>query len=207
VSDALPRTAVVMITHNRRDEVLRSLGRLTELPERPRVVVVDNGSADGTAAAVAGRFPGVEVLAAGGNLGAAARNLGLRHVAEPYVALCDDDTWSHPLGSALPRPVPRRALQVLLQERLPRAAPPLPAAGAARGRRPGRPRSDRRPPTGVPLMYTLGLNAAYHDPAACLVRAGVVLAAAEEERFTHVKHGKRPVPFSTWEPTRPSRCR
>ncbi|HEX5498359.1 MAG TPA: carbamoyltransferase C-terminal domain-containing protein [Thermomicrobiales bacterium] len=48
-------------------------------------------------------------------------------------------------------------------------------------------------------MYTLGVNAAYHDPAACLVRDGVVLSAAEEERFTHVKHGKRPVPFSTYE--------
>jgi carbamoyltransferase len=48
-------------------------------------------------------------------------------------------------------------------------------------------------------MYTLGLNAAFHDPAACLVHDGRVLAAAEEERFTHVKHGKRPVPFSTWE--------
>ena len=48
-------------------------------------------------------------------------------------------------------------------------------------------------------MYTLGINAAYHDSAACLVRDGVVLAAAEEERFTHIKHGKRPVPFSTWE--------
>src|SRR5438105_3427748 len=48
-------------------------------------------------------------------------------------------------------------------------------------------------------MYTLGINAAYHDPAACLVRDGQVLSAAEEERFTHVKHGKRPVPFSTWE--------
>src|SRR5262245_36575107 len=48
-------------------------------------------------------------------------------------------------------------------------------------------------------MYTLGINAVYHDPAACLVKDGVVLSAAEEERFTHVKHGKRPVPFSTWE--------
>lgn len=48
-------------------------------------------------------------------------------------------------------------------------------------------------------MYTLGINAVYHDPAACLVKDGQVLAAAEEERFTHVKHGKRPVPFSTWE--------
>ena len=48
-------------------------------------------------------------------------------------------------------------------------------------------------------MYTLGINAAYHDSAACLVKDGVVVAAAEEERFTHVKHGKRPVPFSTYE--------
>ncbi len=47
-------------------------------------------------------------------------------------------------------------------------------------------------------MYTLGINAAYHDPAACLVKDGQVIAAAEEERFTHVKHGKRPVPFSTY---------
>src|SRR5262245_17189168 len=48
-------------------------------------------------------------------------------------------------------------------------------------------------------MYTLGINAALHDPAACLVEDGRVVAAAEEERFTHVKHGKRPVPFSTHE--------
>ncbi len=47
-------------------------------------------------------------------------------------------------------------------------------------------------------MYTLGINAAYHDPAAVLVKDGQVLAAAEEERFTHIKHGKRPVPFSTY---------
>ncbi|SOZ37116.1 carbamoyltransferase [Cupriavidus neocaledonicus] len=48
-------------------------------------------------------------------------------------------------------------------------------------------------------MYTLGINAAYHDSAACLVRDGEVIAAAEDERFTHIKHGKRPVPFTAWE--------
>jgi carbamoyltransferase len=48
-------------------------------------------------------------------------------------------------------------------------------------------------------MYTLGINAVYHDSAAALVKDGVVLAAAEDERFTHVKHAKRPVPFSTWQ--------
>ncbi|KVW20174.1 carbamoyltransferase [Burkholderia cepacia] len=48
-------------------------------------------------------------------------------------------------------------------------------------------------------IHTLGINAAFHDSAACIVRDGVVIAAAEDERFTHVKHAKRPVPFSTWE--------
>lgn len=48
-------------------------------------------------------------------------------------------------------------------------------------------------------LYTLGVNAAYHDSSACLVRDGVPLAAAEEERFTRIKHGKRPIPFSTYE--------
>jgi carbamoyltransferase len=48
-------------------------------------------------------------------------------------------------------------------------------------------------------MHTLGINAAFHDPAACLVHGGHVIAAAEEERFTHIKHGKRPIPFSTYE--------
>lgn len=47
-------------------------------------------------------------------------------------------------------------------------------------------------------MYTLGINAAFHDLSACLVEDGRVLAAAEEERFSHVKHGKRPVPFTTY---------
>lgn len=48
-------------------------------------------------------------------------------------------------------------------------------------------------------MYTIGINAVYHDSAACLVKDGVVIAAAEEERFTGIKHGKRPIPFSTYE--------
>src|SRR6266487_88373 len=48
-------------------------------------------------------------------------------------------------------------------------------------------------------MRILGVNAVFHDPAAALVVDGVVVAAAEEERFSRRKHGKRPVPFSTWE--------
>jgi carbamoyltransferase len=48
-------------------------------------------------------------------------------------------------------------------------------------------------------VRVLGVNAVFHDPAAALVVDGVTVAAAEEERFSRRKHGKRPVPFSTWE--------
>lgn len=37
-------------------------------------------------------------------------------------------------------------------------------------------------------MYILGISAYYHDSAACLVKDGVILAAAQEERFTRRKH-------------------
>ncbi|EKX61682.1 carbamoyltransferase family protein [Streptomyces ipomoeae] len=48
-------------------------------------------------------------------------------------------------------------------------------------------------------MRVLGINALFHDPAAALVVDGRIVAAAEEERFSRRKHGKRPVPFSAWE--------
>ncbi|MEU6485760.1 carbamoyltransferase C-terminal domain-containing protein [Streptomyces sp. NPDC046887] len=48
-------------------------------------------------------------------------------------------------------------------------------------------------------MRILGINALFHDPAAALVIDGHTVAAAEEERFSRRKHGKRPVPFSAWE--------
>ncbi|SDQ26496.1 carbamoyltransferase [Actinopolyspora saharensis] len=49
------------------------------------------------------------------------------------------------------------------------------------------------------LVRVLGINAVFHDPAAALVVDGEVVAAAEEERFSRRKHGKRPVPFAAWE--------
>src|SRR3977135_732649 len=49
------------------------------------------------------------------------------------------------------------------------------------------------------MCSILGINAVFHDPAAALVVDGEIVAAAEEERFSRRKHGKRPVPFAAWE--------
>ncbi|HEX8136361.1 MAG TPA: carbamoyltransferase [Pyrinomonadaceae bacterium] len=40
-------------------------------------------------------------------------------------------------------------------------------------------------------MYILGISAYYHDSAACLVRDGEIVAAAQEERFSRKKHDHR----------------
>lgn len=91
-----PRLSIVVLTYNRRSELLRTLDRLGSLPAQYPVVVVDNASADGTAAAVRRRFPDITLVQAPDNLGAAGRNLGVRQVQTDYVAFCDDDTCWEP---------------------------------------------------------------------------------------------------------------
>jgi GT2 family glycosyltransferase len=90
------RVTVVIATRDRRDELLHTLGQLAALPERPPVVVVDNGSTDGGPAAVRAAHPGVRVIELGRNRGAPARNVGVEAAATPYVAFADDDSWWAP---------------------------------------------------------------------------------------------------------------
>lgn len=91
-----PRTGIVVITRNRCTSLLRTLDRLVRLPERPPVVVVDNGSTDGTAEAVRTRHPGVRLLTPGRNLAAAGRTYGAAVLRTPYIAFSDDDSWWEP---------------------------------------------------------------------------------------------------------------
>jgi GT2 family glycosyltransferase len=58
--------------------------------------VVDNASHDGTASAVAARFPQVRLLALARNTGAVGRTLGVRATSCPVVAFADDDSWWAP---------------------------------------------------------------------------------------------------------------
>lgn len=90
------RTTVVMMTRNRRDELLRTLRHMTTLPDRAPIILVDNASTDGLADAVARLHPDVELIGSDQNLGAVARNLAVRRVRTPYVAFCDDDTRWQP---------------------------------------------------------------------------------------------------------------
>lgn len=83
--------AVVVITRNRRDELVRTVTGLLDLPEQPRVVVIDNASTDGSANALNDLGAPIDVITASTNLAAAARTVGAQVAACRYVAFCDDD--------------------------------------------------------------------------------------------------------------------
>jgi GT2 family glycosyltransferase len=87
---------VVVVTRNRLGSLRRTLAHLEALPERPHIVVVDNASSDGTAAAVARDHPRVTVIPLDRNRGASARTIGVRLLDLPYVAFADDDSWWAP---------------------------------------------------------------------------------------------------------------
>ncbi|CAN5134542.1 glycosyltransferase [soil metagenome] len=88
--------SVVIATCDRRASLLHTIERLVALPEQPAVIVVDNGSSDGSAEAVRSAFPEIDVVALDRNLGAPARNIGVRRAETPYVAFADDDSWWAP---------------------------------------------------------------------------------------------------------------
>lgn len=94
--DVTGRVTLVILTFNRRDEVLQTLDRLMRLEATFPICVVDNASADGTADAIAVRFPDVNVVRLPANMGAAGRNYGVQAASTDYIAFCDDDTWWAP---------------------------------------------------------------------------------------------------------------
>jgi len=82
---------VVVITRDRWPDLQTSVPR-HDMP----VILVDNGSADGTPDLVRRSFPHVTVVELGENRGAVARNVGVELADTAYVAFADDDSWWAP---------------------------------------------------------------------------------------------------------------
>lgn len=100
VTSARPaRIGVVVVNYNGGQLILRcleALGCQTLAPAA--IVVVDNGSTDGSARAIQDRFPSIRLVAAGGNIGfAAGNNLGVRELADcDWFALLNPDAFAEP---------------------------------------------------------------------------------------------------------------
>ena len=91
--------AIIIVTYNSRQEIDACLESIVghTAPFPTTITVVDNQSPDGTAAYVRERWPSVQVIEAGGNLGfAKANNLGIRATASDYVLLLNPDTVAPP---------------------------------------------------------------------------------------------------------------
>jgi len=86
------RPAIYIPTHNGRERLGGTLRSLERQSRPVDVVVVDNGSSDGTAELLRGEFPEVELLELGGNLGfGPALNRAIeKHPADPVILLNND---------------------------------------------------------------------------------------------------------------------
>ena len=92
----MPSITLVVMTRDRRSDLLGVLDRLCQLPEAPPILVMDNGSTDGTADAVTAHFPTVQVIHFDENRGVDARNVAVQRATTRYVAFNDDDSWWAP---------------------------------------------------------------------------------------------------------------
>jgi GT2 family glycosyltransferase len=90
------RLSVVIITRDRLALLSRTLSQLALLPERPEVIVVDNGSRQSVRPTVRSVMPAARVISLPVNIGAGARNIGVRQSEAEFVAFCDDDSWWTP---------------------------------------------------------------------------------------------------------------
>lgn len=71
------RVSVVVLTHNHMAQLADTLMRLHALPERPPLIVADNGSTDDTVRMVGMLLPDITIVQCGANVGAASRNVAV----------------------------------------------------------------------------------------------------------------------------------
>ena len=98
--EALPFVSIIIVNYNGQrylDDCLSSLRRQTYPRERWEVVLVDNGSSDGSLAHVRAHYPWVRLVPLHKNLGfAGGNNAGFRHCRGELIALLNNDTVVEP---------------------------------------------------------------------------------------------------------------
>jgi GT2 family glycosyltransferase len=97
---SFPSVVIVVLNWNGRDDTIACIESLDDVDyDNFQIIVVDNGSVDGSVEAVRARFPDLQVVETGRNLGfAEGNNVGIRLALErgaDYVFLLNNDTVVH----------------------------------------------------------------------------------------------------------------
>ena len=89
------KVSVVIPTYNRKDFILEAVKSVVEQSVSPyEIIVVDDGSTDGTGDAVRKNFPDIVYIYQQNKGVSSARNTGIKRAKGDYVALLDsDDLW------------------------------------------------------------------------------------------------------------------
>ncbi len=189
-----PTVSFVLATYNRCEAArltLESLQSLRMEVQGAEIIVVDNGSRDGTAEMVRRSFPHVRLLVLRRNIGSCAKAVGVDRARGEYVVFLDDD--SHPRAGSVARMLEHfRANPRLAQAgytvhlpdgRLEGGALPGVYVGCGVGFR-----RDALRAVGN-LDRTLFMQAEEYDLSFRLVRAGYGIAVLDD---LHVEHMKTP---------------
>jgi GT2 family glycosyltransferase len=86
----------VIVNYNRKDEILLTILKTKEtikhIPVEFELIVIDNASTDGSAAAIKEKFPDVVLIENPVNTGAPAWNIGFERAKGDYFIILDDDS-------------------------------------------------------------------------------------------------------------------
>jgi GT2 family glycosyltransferase len=91
--------SIVVVSHNTRDVLARCLGAVAGSGHE--VIVVDNGSQDGSPALVRARFPSVRLVEEENRGYGAGLNTGIRSASGGWILVLNSDAW--PVGTGIER--------------------------------------------------------------------------------------------------------
>ncbi len=113
----MSNVAVVILNYNGKDLLRKFLPSVIEYSGQARIIVVDNGSLDGSAEVITSEFPGLELITTGTNLGfCGGYNFALKKIVADYYVLLNSDVkvtpgWITPMIKLLDDNPPVAAVQ------------------------------------------------------------------------------------------------
>lgn len=90
-TDNKPLLSVVILTYKRQDELLRTLATVVSTNSGDVEVIVVNNNPDDTGEVLSQKFPHVQYIDTGGNIGCEARNIGVERASAEIVVTIDND--------------------------------------------------------------------------------------------------------------------